>query len=39
VPAALACTTLQERSQAGELYALPEVQGFFDDQEHFKLIK
>jgi hypothetical protein len=30
---------LQERAAARELYALPEVDGYFDDQQHFQEIK
>lgn len=29
----------QARTQAGELYALSEVNGYFDDKEHFNTIK
>ncbi|KAF8068299.1 GLG1 [Scenedesmus sp. PABB004] len=30
---------LPSRARAGELYELPEVNGYFDDQEHFKAVK
>lgn len=29
----------QSRCRAGELYELPEVNGYFDDQQHYKAIK
>jgi hypothetical protein len=31
--------TVQERTQAGELYCLSEVNGYFDDKEHYNTIK
>jgi hypothetical protein len=30
---------VQERTKAGELYCLPEVNGFFEDKEHYNTIK
>jgi hypothetical protein len=30
---------MQERTQAGELYSLQEVNGYFDDKEHYNTIK
>lgn len=32
-------TVLQARADKGELFACPEVDGFFDDREHYAVIK
>jgi hypothetical protein len=33
------CNCLQARARAREVFELPEVSGYFDDQDHFKAIK